>query len=49
MSAAEYTRIRNLPLTELRCLGAWELVRFIEASSPMQRKMIQRALSALAA
>ncbi|MEE1883374.1 hypothetical protein V0R55_24730 [Pseudomonas soli] len=46
MSAAEYTRIRNMPLTDLRRLGAWELARFIEASSTLQRKMILQALSA---
>lgn len=46
MSAADYNRIRNMPLADLRKLGAWELVRYIEASSPVQRQMIVQALSA---
>lgn len=44
MSATDYTRIRNMPLADLRKLGAWELARYIEASSPIQRQMILQAL-----
>lgn len=46
MSAADYNRIRNMPLTDLRKLGAWELARYINASTPIQRQMILQALSA---
>lgn len=45
MSHADYTRIRNMPLSNLSQLGAWELVRYIEASSKVQRQMILKALS----
>lgn len=44
MSAAEYNRFRQMNLTDIRSLGAWELVRLIEASSPVQRQMILQAL-----
>lgn len=46
MSAAEYTRIRNTPLSDLRRLDAWEVARFIESISPLQRQMIMRAFLA---
>lgn len=45
MSAEEYTRIRQMPLSDLHRLGAWELVRFIEASSQLQRQLILKALA----
>lgn len=44
MSSAEYNRIRNMPVTNLKQLGAYELQRFIEASSPVQRTMILKLL-----
>ncbi len=45
MSDADYTRIRKIPLSDIHQLGAWELVRYIEASSPVLRQMILKALS----
>lgn len=44
MSDAEYNRIRQTSFTNLKQMGAYELQRFIEASSPFQRKMILQAL-----
>lgn len=45
MSDADYTRIRKMPLSDLCQLGAWELMRYIEASSPLQRQMILKVLA----
>lgn len=45
MSEVDYTRIRKMALSDLHQLGAWELVRYIEASSPLQRQMILKALT----
>ena len=45
MSDAEYTRIRQMPLSDLRQMGAWEFARYFEASSQFQRKMILLALA----
>lgn len=45
MSDAEYTRIRQMKLSELRKLGAYELARFVEASNKVQRQMILQALA----
>ncbi len=44
MSDADYTRIRNMPFSNLCQLGAWELVRYMEACSPFQRQMMLKAL-----
>lgn len=44
MSEAESTRIRQMSFTDLKKMGAYELQRFIEASSKVQRQMILQAL-----
>lgn len=46
MSDAEYTAIQAKPLRELRGLPFWQVIRFIERCSPLQRKMIVQALAA---
>lgn len=46
MSEREYTAVAAVPLTQLKTLPLWQLVAFMEASSPTTRRMILKALSA---
>jgi hypothetical protein len=46
MLDAEYTRIRQMPLSDLRQLGVWEFARYFESCTKFQRKMILLALGA---
>lgn len=45
MSAADYTRLRSLPLTQLHTLGAHELVRYLESLTPALRSYAVRRLA----
>ena len=44
MSAEDYTHILATPLSDIHKLGIWAFARYYEASSPVQRQMIMRAL-----
>ncbi|WPE96038.1 hypothetical protein PQC53_31860 (plasmid) [Pseudomonas aeruginosa] len=47
MTPSEYATAGNLPLQSLASLPLWELARYIEASSPVQRQMILQALRSM--
>jgi hypothetical protein len=47
MTQTEYATAGNLPLQSLARLPIWSLVRYIEASSPVQRQMILQAIRAM--
>ncbi|WP_158547279.1 MULTISPECIES: hypothetical protein [unclassified Pseudomonas] len=44
MSGTEYTRILETPLSEIHKMGIWAFARYFQASGPVQRQMILRAL-----
>lgn len=45
MSSAEYTAMNAHSVAELRSLPFWQVIRYIEASSPIRRRMLLAALA----
>ena len=46
MSSAEYTAITSKPLSELKALPFWQVVRYLETLGAVRRRMVLQALAA---